>query len=84
MTQTGHFGRDMELRRLRYRLRRLGMLELETWLSRLEPALERGDEAVVCAAQQLMEMQTHELLAVMHAESPLPDILRSWLGERPR
>lgn len=73
----------MELRRLRYRLRRLGMLELETWLSRLEPALASEDEAVMQATRQLLEMQTPKLLAMMHAQLPLPDILRPWLGEKP-
>jgi len=69
----------MELRRLRYRLKRLGMLELEEWLARLEPALSRGDGPVIQAAQQLMDMETPQLVAMMHAETPLPEVLRPWL-----
>jgi antitoxin CptB len=82
MMQTACSVQGMELRRLRYRLQRLGILELEAWLSRLEPALEREDEAVMRATQQLMEMPTPQLLSMMHAEIPLPEVLRPWLGEK--
>ncbi len=82
MTQSESPPHELELRRLRYRLCRLGMLELEEWLARLEPALGRGDVPVMIAAQQLMEMQTPQLLAMMHAETPLPEALRPWLEEK--
>lgn len=68
-----------ELRRLRYRLQRLGSLELEAWLSRLLPALDTGDVAVIEAAARLLEAPTPQLLAMMHDETPLPEALRPWL-----
>jgi antitoxin CptB len=83
MMQTVCSEKGMELRRLRYRLQRLGMLELEAWLARLEPALCKGDEPVIHAAQQLLDMQTPQLLAMMHAETPLPEVLQPWLGIKP-
>ena len=79
MTQDETFQQALDLRRLRYRLKRLGMLELEAWLARLEPALGKGDEPVIQAALLLMDMETPQLLAMMHGESPLPEALRSWL-----
>lgn len=74
---------DLQLRSLRYRLQRLGMLELEEWLGRIAPAIARGDQPVIEAAQQLMQMQTPQLLAMMHAELPLPEVLRPWLQVKP-
>jgi len=79
MSQGERLPQELELRRLRYRLQRLGMLELEAWLGRLKPALEAGDGQVAQAAQQLMAMETPHLLAMMHAEVPLPAALRPWL-----
>jgi len=72
----------LELRRLRYRLQRLGMLELEEWLGRIEPAMMRGDQPVIAAATQLLLLPTPQLLAVMHGEQALPEALIPWLGER--
>jgi len=74
---------ELDLRRLRYRLQRLGMLELETWLARLEPAFANGDVPVIQAALQLIEMETPQLLAMMRHEKPLPDVLRPWLEVNP-
>jgi len=74
---------ELDLRRLRYRLQRLGMLELETWLARLEPALATGDAPVIKAALQLIKMETPPLLAMMRHEKPLPDALRPWLETKP-
>ncbi|OIQ01804.1 MAG: hypothetical protein AUK36_08750 [Zetaproteobacteria bacterium CG2_30_59_37] len=79
MSMTESPEQALQLRRLRYRLQRLGMLELEEWLGRLEPAISRGDPPVIEAAQQLMQMQTPQLLAMMHDELQLPDVLRPWL-----
>lgn len=70
----------LELRRLRYRLHRLGMLELEEWLGRIEPALAGGDAAAIRAALQLMDMETPMLVAMMHGEEELPEALRACLG----
>ena len=68
-----------EAARLRYRIRRLGMLELEAWLARLEPALEAGDTAVIQAALQFLELGAPELVRAMHGDAPLPAALRPWL-----
>jgi len=82
MTQEQSPSQELELRRLRYRLQRLGMLELEAWLAGLEPALGEGGEPVMRAAMRLMEMPTPQLLAMMHADLPIPDVLRPWLEVR--
>jgi len=79
MTQDETLQQALDLRRLRYRLKRLGMLELEAWLARLEPALADGKQPVIQAALLLMDMETPQLLAMMHGEVPLPEALRSWL-----
>jgi len=79
MTQDETLQQALDLRRLRYRLKRLGMLELEAWLARLEPALTDGKQPVIQAALLLMDMETPQLLAMMHGESPLPEALRLWL-----
>jgi len=85
MIESDEPGEALELRRLRYRLKRLGMLELEAWLARIEPALNGGETEVIAAAGTLMEMETVTLLAMMHAELPLPEALLPWLGdESPR
>jgi len=79
MTQEETLQQALDLRRLRYRLKRLGMLELEAWLARLEPALADGEQPVIQAAVLLMDMETPQLLAMMHGETPLPEALCSWL-----
>ncbi len=70
-----------ELRRLRYRLCRQGMLELDAWLGRLEPALARmtGPERRALA-RMLEDAPPPELLAMMHGERPLPPELARWLA----
>ena len=35
---------EANIRKLRYRLKRQGVLELDTWLSHLEPVVENHDE----------------------------------------
>lgn len=71
---------DVELKRLRYRLRRQGMLELDAWLSRLEPELGRMPvPARAALARLLTEIPSVELLAMMHGERPIPPELAAWL-----
>ncbi len=69
----------MNTRKLRYRLKRQGMLELDTWLSRLEPALENPDEALGNALEQLLNCEPDELLAMMQGRCSVPEALRPWL-----
>lgn len=68
-----------EIRRLRYRLNRQGMLELDEWMAPLEKALEEGDSEIVAQVEAMIAADTPELLAMMHGEIPLPEGLRPWL-----
>jgi len=70
---------DIDVRRLRYRLKRQGMLELDTWLSRLDTAILLKDKDVVMAVNQLLTCEPPELQAMMHGDEPLPKILQPWL-----
>jgi len=70
---------DVNIRRLRYRLKRQGMLELDAWLSRLAPALEKHDETLNAAMIKLMNCEPVELLAMMQGSQPVPEVLRPWL-----
>ncbi len=75
---------EVNIRKLRYRLKRQGMLELDVWLSRLEPALKTGDPAVGRAVMRMMECEIPELVAMMHGERPVPGILHPWLEHKHR
>jgi len=68
-----------DIRKIRYRLKRQGMLELDVWLSRLEPALKSGETGIEREIMQLIECEIPELTAMMHGERPVPRVLRSWL-----
>ncbi len=68
-----------DLRKIRYRIRRLGMLELEAWLERLQPALAGGDEIIISETLQLLDMETPQLVAMMNGDQPPPAALRAWL-----
>jgi len=71
---------EINIRKLRYRLKRQGMLELDTWLSRLEPALEGGDAELNIALAQFVDYEPEKLLAMMQDNQPVPELLRPWLG----
>lgn len=70
---------ENEIRKLRYRLNRQGMLELDAWLAPLEKALTQGDGETVALVEAMIATDTPELLAMMHGEIPLPGALRPWL-----
>ena len=73
------------LRRLCYRLRRQGMLELDAWLEPLARQLmQDSDPELAAAAGALLAMEPPELLALMHGERPLPASLAPWLGRNRR
>ena len=77
----GGGARDDELRRLRYRLRRQGMLELDEWLGGLEPELaSMGAEERRALARMLAETPAADLLAIMHGELAPPPELAARLG----
>jgi antitoxin CptB len=71
---------DVQLRRLCYRLRRQGMLELDAWLEPLVKQLPHGDAELVAAARGLLAEEPPGLLAMMHGERPMPAVLVPWLG----
>jgi len=70
---------ENDIRRLRYRLNRQGMLELDEWMAPLEKALLEGDSETVAQVGEMIATDTPLLLAMMHGEIPLPDCLRPWL-----
>jgi len=79
MNSPGYMSLDIDVRRLRYRLKRQGMLELDAWLSRLDTAILLEDKDVVMAVNKLLTCEPPELQAMMHGDEPLPKILQPWL-----
>ena len=73
---------ESEIRKLRYRLNRQGMLELDAWLSPLERVLSDIDEGTLAQVKELIAADTPALLAMMHGESDLPELLRPWLERK--
>lgn len=71
--------KETDVRQLRYRMRRQGMLELDEWLAPLEKALDSGDGEVISQIEAMVATDTPELLAMMHGEVPLPEGIRPWL-----
>jgi len=69
---------ELAIRRLRYRLNRQGMLELDAWLAGLMQA-DLNDAAVLDATNVLLEMEPPELYAMMHGAASLPKVLQRWL-----
>jgi len=69
---------ELAIRRLRYRLNRQGMLELDAWLGGLQQA-DLGCMDVVAAIEQLLNCEPPELQAMMHGELPVPEVLKAWL-----
>jgi len=70
---------ESDIRRLRYRLNRQGMLELDAWLAPLEKALTEGDGETVALVEAIVATDTPELLAMMHGEIEIPKELCPWL-----
>lgn len=71
---------EANIRKLRYRLKRQGMLELDTWLSHLEPVLESHDGELGRALGQLLNHEPDELMAMMRGRRSVPETLRPWLA----
>ncbi|MDQ6970354.1 MAG: succinate dehydrogenase assembly factor 2 [Mariprofundus sp.] len=69
------------MRRLRYRLNRQGMLELDAWLSPLLQADFQSD-GMMEAVDVLMQCEPPELQAMMHGEQEVPECLKAWLSVR--
>jgi len=70
---------ELAIRRLRYRLNRQGMLELDAWLAGLMQA-DFNRVEVISAIELLLDCEPPDLQAMMHGELPLPEVLRPWLA----
>jgi succinate dehydrogenase flavin-adding protein (antitoxin of CptAB toxin-antitoxin module) len=70
---------DIKVRRLRYRLNRQGMLELDAWLAALLHA-DMDDPELVSAIEILLNCEPPELQAIMLGELPVPEGLEIFLS----
>jgi len=69
---------ELAIRRMRYRINRQGMLELDAWLGRLQAAdLQR--DGVIAAIDALLLCEVPELQAMMHGQTEVPECLKAWL-----
>jgi len=68
------------MRRLRFRLKRQGMAELDAWLAPLETPLEKGDQDVAAALIRVLDQQPPEQVAMMRGQSAVPGVLQPWLN----
>jgi succinate dehydrogenase flavin-adding protein (antitoxin of CptAB toxin-antitoxin module) len=71
-----------DLKKLRFRLRRQGLAELDAWLAPLEEPLLNGDQVVAKALTDLLDLQPVDLLAMMQGQLPVPVPLQSWLDDK--
>jgi len=70
---------ELDIRRMRYRLNRQGMLELDAWLTPLLEA-DFSQSEVVEAVEILLQYEPPELQAMMIGETAMPEILEKWLS----
>ena len=68
------------LRRLQYRLRRQGMLELDVWLSPLQDALASSDEHLLASIERLLMSEVPDLVAMQSGKKIIPQELKPWLN----
>lgn len=71
---------EQNLRKLQYRLKRQGMLELDVWLSGLNSALASGNQGVLQSVEQLLSLEVPTLLAMQSGREPIPKELQPWLN----
>ncbi|MDX8411509.1 MAG: succinate dehydrogenase assembly factor 2 [Mariprofundaceae bacterium] len=71
---------QQDVRRLRYRLKRQGMLELDEWLSPLEMVLEAAQPETVAAIAGLLDQEPADLLEVMRGRRMPPACLQDALA----
>lgn len=83
MTEEVSASVEADWRRLRYRLQRQGMLELDAWLAPLLDAhqsmVPEVDYELMQAMESLLAKEPPELLAMMHGDEEIPASLRRWL-----
>ncbi len=68
-----------DIRALRYRLKRQGMLELDVWLSKLDIVLESEGVEEIEAIKILIREEAPVLQAMMRGEKEVPECLEVWL-----
>jgi len=69
---------ELDIRRMRYRLNRQGMLELDAWLTPLQHA-DMQNTAVASAIELLLQCEAPELQMMMTGEAEIPKVLERWL-----
>lgn len=81
MTSKNHTERhELLIRRLQYRLKRQGMLELDVWLSPLHQALARQDVKLTQSIEEILLCEVPELLAMQTGQQSIPEELKPWLN----
>lgn len=68
----------LEIRKLKYRLQRQGMLELDVWLGSLMQA-DFSDQEVFRTVSQIIDSEVPELLRMQTGEVSVPEVLKPWL-----
>jgi len=68
-----------DVRRMRHRLKCLGVLELEVWCAGLEDALQTHDAAILQAVDAFLSLEVPDMLAMMEGVLPRPVLLTPWL-----
>lgn len=71
---------DQLIRRLQYRLRRQGMLELDAWLAPLTMAINTKKPDVLTAINEILTYEVPDLLAMQAGDLAIPEALKSWLN----
>ncbi|MDQ6952874.1 MAG: hypothetical protein Q9M15_05035, partial [Mariprofundaceae bacterium] len=67
------------IRRLRHRLKGLGMTELDVWLAPLDEALLLRDPEIIKAIEELLQLESPQLLQMMGSKDDMPSLLKQWL-----
>ncbi len=71
---------ELLIRRLQYRLKRQGMLELDVWLSPLHQALASQNIKLTQSIEEILMCEVPELLAMQTGQRPIPEELKQWLN----
>jgi len=71
---------EERIRRLRYRLGRIGLLEVELWLLPLLAAVETDRAELLDVCEQLLVEEGETLLAMQRGEIDLPSLLQPYLA----
>ena len=80
MTKNSSLQYDGLIRRLRFRLNRQGMLELDAWLLPLQEAIELNDPKIIEAIEYILSLEVPELIAMQAGRKNMPEELKHWLN----